>query len=153
MENPDDFSWHQQQILAHGIESSKLAFEIKTDTLSNNLKAASTFANLIHSMGCKLVVDDFGSASDPFQLTKHLQPDFLKVGSDYSKDIDSNEENRETVKQLIQTAHENKQEVIVQHIEDAQQLTTLWGLNTNYVQGNFLQSPSESMDYDFGATL
>jgi len=153
LENPDDYDWYKQQILSHGIEPSKLAFEIKTDTLSNHIKAASGFSTLMHALGCKLVVDDFGSATDPFQLTKHLQPDFLKIGSDFSKDINTNEENRETVKNLIRQAHENKQEVIVQHIEDAQQLTTLWGLNTNYVQGNFLQAPSDSMEYDFGSSL
>jgi len=153
LQKPKEFSWYQQQILSHEVEASKLVFEIKTDTLSNHIKAASEFATLIHSLGCKLAVDDFGSATDPFQISKHLQPDFLKIGSDYSKDISSNDDNKETVRGLIQQAHENKQEVIVQHIEDAQQLTTLWGLNTNYVQGNFLQAPSESMEYDFGAML
>ena len=153
LQKPEEFNWYQQQILSHEIEASKLVFEIKTDTLSNHIKAASEFSKLIHSLGCKLAVDDFGSASDPFQLAKHLQPDFLKIGSDYSKDISSNDENKETVRRLIQQAHDNKQEVIVQHIEDAQQLTTLWGLNTNYVQGNFLQAPTESLQYDFGAAL
>lgn len=153
LQKPEEFNWYQQQILSHEVEASKLVFEIKTDTLSNHIKAASEFATLIHSLGCKLAVDDFGSSNDPFQLAKHLQPDFLKIGSDYSKDISSNDENKETVRGLIQQAHDNKQEVIVQHIEDAQQLTTLWGLNTNYVQGNFLQAPTESLQYDFGAAL
>jgi EAL domain-containing protein (putative c-di-GMP-specific phosphodiesterase class I) len=34
-------------------------------------------------------------------------------------------------------------------VEDANSLSILWGLGINYIQGNFLQPPSENLEYDF----
>jgi EAL domain-containing protein (putative c-di-GMP-specific phosphodiesterase class I) len=153
LQKPEDFAWYKQQILSHSVEASRLVFEIKSDTLNNYIKSAKEFVDYCRTLGCKLAIDDFGSTTDAFQLSKHLQPEFLKIGGNYSREISSNNENKETVKSIIEEAHKNKQQVIVQHIEDAQQLTILWGMNANYVQGNFLQAPSETMEYDFGAMI
>jgi EAL domain-containing protein (putative c-di-GMP-specific phosphodiesterase class I) len=38
-----------------------------------------------------------------------------------------------------------------QFVEDATSLSVLWGMGMNYVQGNFLQEPSEERNYDFSS--
>jgi EAL domain-containing protein (putative c-di-GMP-specific phosphodiesterase class I) len=39
----------------------------------------------------------------------------------------------------------------VPFVESASVLATLWQAGVNYIQGHYLQGPSQSMDYDFAA--
>ncbi len=37
---------------------------------------------------------------------------------------------------------------MVTHIEEAAQLALLWNIGVNYIQGNFIQEPVDSIVYD-----
>jgi EAL domain-containing protein (putative c-di-GMP-specific phosphodiesterase class I) len=39
----------------------------------------------------------------------------------------------------------------VPFVESASVLSTLWQAGVNYIQGHYLQGPTQSMDYDFSA--
>jgi len=39
----------------------------------------------------------------------------------------------------------------VPFVESASVLATLWQAGTNYIQGYYLQGPSQSMDYNFSS--
>jgi len=38
---------------------------------------------------------------------------------------------------------------IAEFVQDAHSLAVLWQSGINYIQGNFLQEPSATLDYDF----
>ena len=48
------------------------------------------------------------------------------------------------------TAQQQKQS-IVPFVESATVLATLWQAGVSYIQGHYLQGPSQSMDYDFAS--
>ncbi len=149
LQNPDTFQWYREQIMSHNIKPSQIVFELKANTINNYIKATKEFYSIMKPVGCKMVVEGLSSGSDPFQLFKHIDAEYIKIGMEYIKDINNSDENKEIIRNISKEAQNRKQQLIVQHIENAQQLTTLWGLSVHYVQGNFLQPPSETMNYDF----
>ena len=126
-------------------------FELKTSVAVNYLRQTREFLKGVHQLRSRLVLDDFGAGANPFQLLKQVPADFLKLDSAFMEDLANSPENQETIKTITAQAHAENRLVIAQRVEDPNCMPILWGMGVNYVQGNFLQVPSERMDYDFTA--
>ena len=60
-------------------------------------------------------------------------------------------ENQEILKTLLASLHAQAKLTIVPFVETASVLATLWQAGVNYIQGRYLQGPSQAMDYDFAS--
>jgi len=149
LQQPDEFSWYREQILAHNVKPSQLVFEMRSDTVNDYIKTAKQFTDTVRPMGCKLAVDGLSSGAEPFKLFKHIDADFIKIGLAYVLDLNNNKENKDAIQNIAQEAKHRGQQLIVTQIENAQQLTTLYTLDVQFVQGNFLQPPDEQLNYLF----
>ena len=76
--------------------------------------------------------------------------DFVKIDGSYSQDLNK-AENQEALKTLLASLHAQAKLTIVPFVESASALATLWQAGVNYIQGYYLQGPSQSMDYDFSS--
>ncbi|AOU97603.1 two-component system response regulator [Acidihalobacter yilgarnensis] len=151
LQDPEMLPWLAEQLKENRILGDLLVFEIKTGVAVNYLRQAREFQKGLRQIHCRLALDDFGSGANPFQLLKQVPADYLKFDGTFMDDLPNSPENQETLKLLTSQAHAENRMVIAQRVEDPQVLPTLWGLGINYIQGNFLQVPSERMDYDFTA--
>lgn len=151
LQDPEMLPWLSEQLKENRISGDLLVFEIKTGVAVNYLRQAREFQKGLRQLHCHLTLDDFGSGANPFQLLKQVPADYLKFDATFMDDLPNSPENQETLKLLTSQAHAENRMVIAQRVEDPQVLPTLWGLGINYIQGNFLQVPSERMDYDFTA--
>jgi EAL domain-containing protein (putative c-di-GMP-specific phosphodiesterase class I) len=95
-----------------------------------------------------VALSQFGCAINPFNTLKHMHIDFVKVDGSFSQDL-STPESQEALKVLLASLHAQAKMTIVPFIESASVLSTLWQAGVNYIQGYYLQGPSQSMDYDF----
>jgi diguanylate cyclase (GGDEF)-like protein len=145
----DDISWIRKQIVGHEIDPNHLAFEINTSSLTNHLQQTRRLIEDIKPLGCRIVIDDFGSSLNPFQILKHVDIDFLKLDKSLTADITHNTTHQQLVERITQDAHKLGKEVIAQKVEEANQFFILKELNVDYLQGYFLQQPGEALNYDF----
>jgi EAL domain-containing protein (putative c-di-GMP-specific phosphodiesterase class I) len=95
-----------------------------------------------------VALTQFGCALNPFNTLKHLKIDFVKLDPSFSQDL-SQADNQEALKTLLSSLHAQAKLTIVPYVESASVLATLWQAGVNYIQGHYLQGPSQSMDYDF----
>ena len=100
--------------------------------------------------GDELAIANFGCALNPFNTLKHLAAEYVKVDGSYTQDL-SRQENQEALRTLLAELHEQKRLSIVPFVESATVLATLWQAGVSYIQGHYLQGPSQSMDYDFSS--
>jgi diguanylate cyclase (GGDEF)-like protein len=149
----DDISWIRKQIEEHKTDPHHLAFEINTSSLTNHLQQTRRLIDDIKPLGCKIVIDDFGSSLNPFQVLKHVDIDYLKLDKNLIEDITHNDTHQRLVGRITKQAHDLGKEVIAQKVEEANQFFLLKELNTDYVQGYFLQRPRETLRYDFGVLI
>ncbi|PZP26354.1 GGDEF/EAL domain-containing response regulator [Pseudomonas kuykendallii] len=142
--------WLSVALQAARLPADTLVFQIAEPDAINYLKQAKALTQGLAELHCRVALSQFGCAVNPFNTLKHLNVDFVKVDGSYAQDL-SKAENQEALKTLLASLHSQAKLTIVPFVETASVLATLWQAGVNYIQGYYLQGPSQSMDYEFSA--
>ncbi len=151
LQDADMPEWIKQQISEHQVPPECFVFELKEKTAVSYLKQSKTLIESLHGIECEFTLDGFGLGADPFKILAHLPADYLKVDAQFMENLATSPENQRAIKELTDNAHGQNKLTIAQYVDDANALSVLWGIGVNYIQGNFLAVPSETLDYDFSA--
>jgi len=141
--------WLSYQIKEKKIPDNTLNFAIKETVAVTNLKNAKLLSQKLKALKCGLVLDDFGTGTNPFQLLDHIHVEYVRMESSFMENLAENPQNQESIKSLAEQAAELGKLSIAQHVPDAGSLSLLWGMGINFIQGYFLQEPAATMEYDF----
>jgi diguanylate cyclase (GGDEF)-like protein/PAS domain S-box-containing protein len=150
VQDPTLLPWLSVALKAARLPSDSLVFQLNEPDAIAYLKQAKAITQGLNELHCKTALTQFGCSLNPFNTLKHLHIDFVKVDSSFSQDL-SSAENQEALKTLLASLHAQAKLTIVPFVESASVLATLWQAGVNYIQGHYLQGPSQSMDYDFSA--
>ncbi|MBD9482743.1 GGDEF domain-containing response regulator [Pseudomonas sp. PDM14] len=142
--------WLSVALKAARLPSDALVFQISEPDAIAYLKQAKALTQGLAELHCKVALSQFGCALNPFNTLKYLSVDFVKVDGSFSQDLTS-AENQEALKTLLASLHAQAKLTIVPFVESASVLATLWQAGVNYIQGHYLQGPSQSMNYDFSS--
>ena len=142
-------NWLKEQLKKYNVPKNSLIFEVKEHVAVTSLKYTAELARSLQELNCGFALDDFGKGSNPFELLKHIPADYLKLERSFMDELSTSTENQDAVKNITQKAMELNKLTIAQCVQDATSLSVLWGMGINFIQGNFLQEPSPTLDYDF----
>ncbi|TWC41337.1 PAS domain S-box-containing protein/diguanylate cyclase (GGDEF)-like protein [Pseudomonas sp. SJZ079] len=140
--------WLSVALKAARLPSDSLGFQFSEQDALAYLKQAKLLTQGLDELHCKVALTQFGCALNPFNTLKHLKIDFVKLDPSFSQDL-SQADNQEALKTLLSSLHAQAKLTIVPYVESASVLATLWQAGVNYIQGHYLQGPSQTMDYDF----
>lgn len=140
--------WLSVALKAARLPSDSLGFQFSEQDALTYLKQAKLLTQGLEELHCKVALTQFGCALNPFNTLKHLKIDFVKLDPSFSQDL-SQADNQEALKTLLSSLHAQAKLTIVPYVESASVLATLWQAGVNYIQGHYLQGPSQTMDYDF----
>jgi len=130
-----------------------LTFEIAEKHAAQHLKHAKVFVKTLRELHCKTALEHFGAGPNSFQLLKHLPVDFLKIDGSFIHNLASDTDNQAMVRSILATANSMNRQCIAEYVQDAHSLAVLWQSGIQFIQGNFLQEPSEALDYDFSSEI
>jgi len=150
LQDPGLLPWLGVVLKAARLPGDALVFELNEPDAVAYLKPAKALGQGLAELGCHMALSNFGCVLNPFNTLRHLNALFVKVDGSYTQDL-SRQENQEALKQLLADLHEHKRRSIVPFVESATVLATLWQAGVNYIQGHYLQGPSQSMDYNFSS--
>ncbi len=142
-------SWLNVALKAARLPGDSLIFQVSENNAITYLKQAKEFAKGVSTLHCKMSINQFGRALKPFNLLKHLNPEYIKLEGSFTQDMQKGEEAKEQAKEMIQTLQSMGKLTIVPLVESAALLSTLWQAGVNYIQGYYLQAPSTEMNYNF----
>jgi EAL domain-containing protein (putative c-di-GMP-specific phosphodiesterase class I)/GGDEF domain-containing protein len=112
--------------------------------LTEQIMAKETIARRIiqrlKEVGVKIYLDDFGTGCTNFDKLK-LPIDALKIDRSLICNIEHNPTERELVRFLIERAHQQGFEVVVEGVETARQASLLENMACDYFQGYYLAVP------------
>lgn len=151
LEDPGLLRWMQERLKKLSMPSKSVALQIDTAATTTRIKQASAFTKASHKMGCAIALARFGHGTDPFQVTRHIPVDFLKIHEEFTHDLANNPKNQEAIKQISSQARDQGIPTICPGVDDAGALTVLWTLGTDMIQGDFLQEPAAEREYDFAS--
>lgn len=143
-------AWLGVALKASRLPSDSLIFQLEEQDAVAYLKQAKALTQGLTGLGCRVALSQFGCVLNPFNTLKHLDADFVKIDGSYTQDL-GHQENQEALKQLLADLHEQSKQTIVPFVDSATVLATLWQAGVGYIQGQYLQGPSQSMDYNFSS--
>ena len=119
----------------------KICFEITETAAVTNLSAASRAINILHGMGIRFSLDDFGSGLSSFAYLKNLQVDYLKIDGHFVKDIVTDPIDRAMVNSIHEVGSVMGKTTIAEFVENDEILTVLRDIGVDYVQGFGIGKP------------
>ncbi len=125
-----------------GVSPSSICFEVTESAISANLQHAQRFIEVLHGIGCEFALDDFGSGLGSFSSLKHLPVDYLKIDGTYTRNLSSDEVNREMVAAMIKLARTMEFRVVAEQVEEQEDFDWLRDIGVDFVQGNFIEPPT-----------
>jgi diguanylate cyclase (GGDEF)-like protein/PAS domain S-box-containing protein len=138
----DDFLEFVVDVLDHtGVSPDKICFEIRESAVVSQLDHAQRFINVLHGIGCRFALDDFGSGIGSFSNLKHLSLDYLKIDGIYTHDLEQDGVNREMISAMVKLARTLDFQVVAEQVEDQASFEALRSLGVDFVQGYVVEKP------------
>ena len=150
LQDPSLLAWLGVALKASKLPPDSLVFQLDEHDAVAYLRQAKALTQGLAGLGCRVALNQFGCVLNPLNTLKHLNADFVKIDGSYTQDL-SRQENQEALKQLLAQLHEQAKQTIVPFVDSATVLATLWQAGVGYIQGQYLQGPSQSMDYNFSS--
>jgi EAL domain-containing protein (putative c-di-GMP-specific phosphodiesterase class I) len=95
---------------------------------------------------CRVAVNRFGATGRAQMLLQALPLDFVLLLPEYANQLADDKDKQQKLLELAALAREFNVKSVVTGVEDARTLTILWTAGVDYVQGNFLQRPSPTLE-------
>jgi diguanylate cyclase (GGDEF)-like protein/PAS domain S-box-containing protein len=124
-----------------GANPAQICFEIAESTVVANFEQARRFVGVLHGMGCRFALDDFGSGIGSFANLKNLAVDYLKIDGSFFKNLARDSVNQAMVSAMIRLARTLNFKVIAEQVEDASALDAARQIGVDYLQGYAIGRP------------
>ena len=98
-------------------------------------------SNACAAIGCKLALDDFGTGYGGFYYLKRLPIDYLKIDTEFVRDLTTNQASRHVVKAVVSLARGFGQKTVAEGVEDDATLRLLRTLGVDLAQGFGIARP------------
>ena len=144
--------WMGVALKAAGIPTSAVAMELSEPNLVRYRKEMPRFFKSIKQLGCQTAISDFGCSLNPMDNLQSLDIDLVRVDPSFTKDLTGSDKGCE-LQAVIGKLTQKNCKIIVPQVESAEEMAPLWHSGVDFIQGPFLQSPSEVMDFDFGSDI
>ena len=125
--------------------AKRVSFEILESDEIENISLFKEKINLLHSLGSKVSIDDFGSGYSNFKTILDIEANYLKIDSSLIKNIDKNEKDFKVVKSIIHFAKEANLKTIAEFVHSKEVYDKLLELDLDYMQGYYIDKPSAEL--------
>jgi EAL domain-containing protein (putative c-di-GMP-specific phosphodiesterase class I) len=128
-----------------GVPPSQVCFEMTESAVVNNMEHARRFVGVLHGMGCRFALDDFGSGLGSFSNLRNLPLDYLKIDGTFTRNLGTDSVNQAMVTAMIKLARTLNFKVIAEQVEDGAALDTARRMGVDFVQGYAISRPQKLM--------
>ena len=112
-----------------------VCFEVTENSVITNIEHARRFIGVLHGMGCRFALDDFGRGLSSFANLKNLSLDYLKIDGSFIRNLASDSVNQAMVTAMIKLARSLNFQVIAEQVEDLSALDSVRRMGVDFVQG------------------
>lgn len=133
--------WLERRLLREQSLAGNLVFEITELGLQQNVKTSRRFIDMIHRVGGRVTVERFGIGLTSFKFFKDLKPDFIKLDSSYTRDIDEDKNNQYFIRVMVDLAHRLSVSVLAECVETLEEKHALEQLFVDGFQGYHISKP------------
>ncbi|HEU5137035.1 MAG TPA: EAL domain-containing protein [Steroidobacteraceae bacterium] len=125
-----------------GVAPDQVCFEIAESAVISNMEHARRFVGVLHGMGCKFTIDDFGSGVASFSSLKNLPLDYLKLDGSFMRNLARDSVSQTMVTAMIKLARTLNFKIIAEQVEDNAALDVARRFGVDFVQGFVIARPA-----------
>lgn len=133
--------WLERKLLREPKVATRLVFEITEYGLQQNIKTSKRLIEMLHRVGSKVTVERFGVGLTSFKFFRDLTPDYIKMDSSYTRDIDDDKNNQYFLRLMVDLAHRLSISVLAESVESQEEKHTLEKLFIDGCQGFYIGKP------------
>lgn len=128
-------------ILSSAIPPDLLCFELTETAAIHHLDAVQAFVDRLHSLGCWVALDDFGSGQSSLAHLGELDIDFLKIDGSLVREVDTDRRARALIGAIDSVAAAYGIRTIAEHVETRAEAAVLGQLGIDLGQGWLFDRP------------
>jgi len=125
-----------------GVAPDQVCFELSESAVIGNMDHARRFVGVLHGMGCKFTIDDFGSGVASFSSLKNLPLDYLKLDGSFMRNLAKDSVSQTMVTAMIKLARTLNFKIIAEQVEDSAALDLARKMGVDFVQGFVIARPA-----------
>ena len=126
-----------------GVAPDQVCFELSESAVIGNMDHARRFVGVLHGMGCKFTIDDFGSGVASFSSLKNLPLDYLKLDGSFMRNLARDSVSQTMVTAMINLARTLNFKIIAEQVEDSAALDVARKMGVDFVQGYVIARPAK----------
>ena len=134
--------WLERKLLREPHVAPRLIFEITESGLQQNIKTSKRLIDMLHRVGSRITVERFGVGLTSFKFFRDLTPDYIKMDSSYTRDIDDDRNNQYFLRLMVDLAHRLSINVLAESVESQEEKHTLDKLFIDGCQGFYIGKPA-----------
>ena len=134
--------WLERKLLREPHIAPRLVFEITEYGLQQNIKTSKRLIDMLHRVGSRITVERFGVGLTSFKFFRDLTPDYIKMDSSYTRDIDDDKNNQYFLRLMVDLAHRLSISVLAESVESQEEKHTLEKLFIDGCQGFYIGKPA-----------
>jgi diguanylate cyclase (GGDEF)-like protein/PAS domain S-box-containing protein len=139
--DPDFLEFVVECLDSTGVAPAQVCFELSESAVVANLEHARRFVGVLHGMGCRFALDDFGSGVGSFSNLRSLPMDYLKIDGSFMRNLARDSVNQAMVTAMIDLARKLNFKVIAEQVEDSAALEMARRMGIDYMQGYAIAHP------------
>ncbi len=124
-----------------GVAPAQVCFEVAETSVIGNLEQARRFIDVLHGMGCRFALDDFGTDLGGFANLKQLPMDYLKLDGSFMRDLGRDTVNQAMVSAVVGMARTLNFRLVAEQVEDLAALEAARAMGIDFVQGHAIGRP------------
>ncbi|TDY04355.1 putative bifunctional diguanylate cyclase/phosphodiesterase [Thiohalophilus thiocyanatoxydans] len=145
LEDPKLFEKIEAAVRENSLRPGQLHIEITEATAREYLNPLRTLISQLKSIGCSVVLDDFGHGPSR-QFLQQLPVDMIKIKGDLIQTLASQQSTQTLVEDIVAVAHEMAIRVTAKHVESENLLELLRDKKFDYAQGFAIGKPVEAIE-------
>jgi len=148
----------EQELKRLGINPAQIDLEITEHVAVGASKNMLQMFKRLRALGVRLSIDDMGMGYSSLTYISDFGASVVKIDISLIDQVDTNVQQQEIVRSVVELARQINLTVIVEGVETAEQAKTLTALGCRYFQGYFFSKPLEPKDFlsyvkDHGTTI
>jgi len=144
--DPGMIIWICDCLREFDVRGSWLTFVFQEDLVEANLASLTRLIEALRKIKCRVAMNRFGASEHPQALLQGIPIDFVLFQPEYAQGLADDQHKQQRLLGLANLAREYNIKTVVTGVEEARTLTILWSAGVDYVQGNFLQRPSSTLE-------
>ena len=140
--DPDFMEFVVECLDSTGVAPGQVCFELSEAAVVANIEHARRFVGVLHGMGCRFALDDFGSGVGSFSNLRSLPMDYLKIDGSFIRNLAIDAVNQAMVTAMIELARKLNFKVIAEQVEDSAALEVARRMGVDYMQGYAIARPT-----------